>query len=461
MSLSKDELTHIWQETLNKIREKLAHPSFKTWFSDTKPFQVNEQNQFIIEVPNTFVKDWLETRYEVLIGEIIKELTNNDWKIVFLTVEEIENLNQKDRNDLNNAANGNLDNKANGNQKSYDGLNPKYVFDTFVVGNSNRFAHAAALAVAEAPAKAYNPLFIYGDVGLGKTHLMQAIAHFILEHNPDSKVVYVSSETFTNELINAIKDDTTVEFREKYRNIDVLLIDDIQFLAKKERTQEEFFHTFNALHESNRQLIISSDRPPKEIPTLEDRLRSRFEWGLITDIQKPDLETRIAILRKKADIENLEIPNEVIIYIANNIKSNIRELEGALTKVIAYASVVGSELNQETAQKALKDLLSQNGDNNRKVDVNLIQKIVSEYYNLDIDDMISKKRTQNIAFPRQIAMYLAREMTDLSLPQIGEEFGGRDHTTVIHAHNKIQELYDMDIDFKTTINKLMDRIKNN
>lgn len=456
MSLSKDELTHIWQETLNKIREKLSNPSFKTWFSDTNPVKVDGQNQLIIEVPNEFIKDWLQSRYVELIREIIKGLTNNDWNIVFLTAEEIENISQPATKVINNTVN-----ESKVEEKNYNGLNPKYVFDTFVVGNSNRFAHAAALAVAEAPAKAYNPLFIYGDVGLGKTHLMQAIAHFILEHNPDSKVVYVSSETFTNELINAIKDDTTVEFREKYRNIDVLLIDDIQFLAKKERTQEEFFHTFNALHESNRQLIISSDRPPKEIPTLEDRLRSRFEWGLITDIQKPDLETRIAILRKKADIENLEIPNEVIIYIANNIKSNIRELEGALTKVIAYSSVVERELTQELAQEALKDLLSRNGESSRKIDVNLIQKIVCEYYSLDIEDMKSKKRTQNIAFPRQIAMYLSREMTDLSLPQIGDEFGGRDHTTVIHAHNKIQEIYDSDIDFKTTINKLIDRIRNN
>ena len=263
MSLSMDELTHIWQETLNKIRERLSNPSFKTWFSDTEPVKINENDQLIIEVPNEFIKDWLESRYVDLIQEIIKGLTNNDWKIVFLTPEEIENLNQPATNLLNNSGN-----ESKPEDRRFNGLNPKYVFDTFVVGNSNRFAHAAALAVAEAPAKAYNPLFIYGDVGLGKTHLMQAIAHFILEHNPDSKVVYVSSETFTNELINAIKDDTTVEFREKYRNIDVLLIDDIQFLAKMEQTQEEFFHTFNALHESNRQLIIMCDRPPKEIPTL-------------------------------------------------------------------------------------------------------------------------------------------------------------------------------------------------
>ncbi|MFW6287247.1 MAG: chromosomal replication initiator protein DnaA [bacterium] len=455
MSFSKDELNHIWQETLNKIKEKLSNPSFKTWFSDTEPIIVNKENQLIIEVPNEFIKDWLQNRYKDLITNIIKDLTNNPWSPVFLTTEELENINSESEPEANQEITNNIKE-----QKIYNGLNPKYVFDTFVVGNSNRFAHAASLAVAEAPAKAYNPLFIYGDVGLGKTHLMQAIAHFILDHTPESKVMYVSSETFTNELINAIKDDSTIEFRDKYRNIDILLVDDIQFLAGKERTQEEFFHTFNALHESNRQLIISSDRPPKEIPTLEERLRSRFEWGLITDMQKPDLETRIAILRKKADLEKLEIPNEVIIYIANKIQSNIRELEGALIKVIAYSSLVNREIDVDLAQEALKDLVAKNNQLYKKIDINLIQKIVTDYYNLNLEDMKSKKRTQNLAFPRQIAMYLSRELTDLSLPQIGEEFGGRDHTTVIHAHNKIEEKCEVELDFKTTIDKLKEKINN-
>ncbi len=456
MSFSKDELNHIWQETLKKIKEKLTNPSFKTWFSDTKPIEVNDKNQLIIEVPNEFIKDWLQNRYKDLIAEILKTLTNNSWIPVFLTTEELKNLNT---NTTSEQENDKKDIKRTEKRK-YNGLNPKYVFDTFVVGNSNRFAHAASLAVAEAPAKAYNPLFIYGDVGLGKTHLMQAIAHFILDHTPDSKVMYVSSETFTNELINAIKDDSTIEFREKYRSIDILLVDDIQFLAGKERTQEEFFHTFNALHESSRQLIISSDRPPKEIPTLEERLRSRFEWGLITDMQKPDLETRIAILRKKADLEKLEIPNEVIIYIANKIQSNIRELEGALIKVIAYSSLVDKEIDVDLALEALKDLVSKDNRLNKKIDINLIQKIITDYYNLEMEDMKSKKRTHNLAFPRQIAMYLSRELTELSLPQIGEEFGGRDHTTVIHAHNKIEEKCENEIDFKTTVNKLEEKIKN-
>ncbi|AZO93600.1 chromosomal replication initiator protein DnaA [Halocella sp. SP3-1] len=472
MSFSQEELEHIWQETLNKIKEKLSNPSFNTWFSDTKPVHLTENNHLLIKVPNNFIKDWLEQRYLALIGEIIFSLTKNKCTIKFLTPEELEKemnkinsqTNSESKTDYKNRDANNNKNKTpdiKNNNTDFAGLNPKYTFDTFVVGNSNRFAHAASLAVAEAPAKAYNPLFIYGDVGLGKTHLMQAIAHFILDHTPESKVMYVSSETFTNELINAIKDDRTREVREKYRNIDILLVDDIQFLAGKERTQEEFFHTFNALHESNRQLIISSDRPPKEIPTLEDRLRSRFEWGLITDMQKPDLETRIAILRKKADLVELSVPNEVIIYIANQIQSNIRELEGALIKVIAYSSLVDKEIDTDLAQEALKDLIAKKNESFKVIDIDLIKKIVVDYYNLKMDDMNSKKRTQNIAFPRQIAMYLARELTDLSLPQIGEEFGGRDHTTVLHAHNKVDKKYKDEIDFKTTIDKLIERIKNN
>lgn len=470
MSFSQEELEHIWQETLNNIKKKLSNPSFKTWFSDTTPIKITENEDLILKVPNDFIKDWIETRYTNLIEDIITELTNNSWKLQLLTPEELKK--EMNKNNKNTAPSGEKENiespspktpedteHKHHNKKLKNGLNPKYSFDTFVVGNSNRFAHAASLAVAEAPAKAYNPLFIYGDVGLGKTHLMQAIAHFILDHNPGQKVVYVSSETFTNELINAIKDDQTVKFRNKYRNIDILLVDDIQFLADKERTQEEFFHTFNSLHEANRQLIISSDRPPKEIPTLEERLRSRFEWGLITDIQKPDLETRIAILRKKADLENLEIPNEVIIYIANQIKSNIRELEGALVKVIAYSSLVDREIDIELAQEALKDLVDKNKQANREVNIELIKEIVAGYYNLELEDMVSKKRTQKIAFPRQIAMYLARELTESSLPQIGEEFGGRDHTTVIHAHNKIEEKINNETDFKQTVAKLKNKIK--
>src|SRR6056297_458159 len=407
-------MEHIWNHTLNEIKDKLSNPSFKTWFSNTKPVDMQD-NILLIKDPNDFIKDWIETRYNQLITNVIQNLTDTNLKCRFYTEEDLKDKEKKEGKNTKQYEKENPEKKLEKEKKKeYNinkNLNPKYSFDSFVVGNGNRFAHAAALAVAEAPAKAYNPLFLYGDVGLGKTHLMQAIAHYILKHNPDNKVVYVSSQTFTNELINAIKDDKTASFRDKYRNIDILLVDDIQFLANKERTQEEFFHTFNSLHEANRQLIISSDRPPKEIPTLEERLRSRFEWGLITDIQKPDLETRIAILRKKADIEDLEIPNEVIINIANKIQSNIRELEGALIKVIAYSSLVNKEIDIELAEEALKDLVDKDNNSPREVTIDLIKKEVANYYKIEVKEMESKKRTQNIVFPRQIAMYLARNMT--------------------------------------------------
>ncbi len=467
MSFSQKELDHIWKKTLEKIKDQITNPSFNTWFSETKAVMTTAENQLVLQVPNSFIQEWIESQYTDLIEEILTNLTGNEWTLILLTPKEVKKFEENKKESTNDKEKESEIEPINedSNKNNYEselkqnGFNPKYTFDTFVVGNSNRFAHAASLAVAEAPAKAYNPLFIYGDVGLGKTHLMQAIAHFILKNNPDYKVVYVSSETFTNELINSIKDDSTVDFRDKYRNIDILLVDDIQFLAGKERTQEEFFHTFNTLHESNRQLIISSDRPPKEIPTLEERLRSRFEWGLITDIQKPDLETRIAILRKKADIENLTIPNEVVIYIANKIQSNIRELEGALVKVIAYSSLVDREIDVDLAREALKDLVNQKKDKAIEVNIERIKKIIIDDYNLRMEDMQSKKRTQNIAFPRQIAMYLSRELTDFSLPHIGDEFGGRDHTTVIHAHNKIQEKIENENDFSNKIERLIDTIK--
>src|SRR6056297_1473298 len=462
MAISQEEMEHIWNQTLNEIKDKLSNPSFKTWFSNTKPVDMQD-NILLIKVPNDFIKDWIETRYNQLITNVIQNLTDTNLKCRFYTEEDLKDKEKKEGKNTKQYEKENPEKKLEKEKKKeYNinkNLNPKYSFDSFVVGNGNRFAHAAALAVAEAPAKAYNPLFLYGDVGLGKTHLMQAIAHYILKHNPDNKVVYVSSETFTNELINAIKDDRTSSFRNKYRNIDILLVDDIQFLANKERTQEEFFHTFNSLHESNRQLIISSDRPPKEIPTLEERLRSRFEWGLITDIQKPDLETRIAILRKKADLENLKIPNEVVIYIADNIQSNIRELEGALIKVIAYSSLVDKEIDIDLAEKALQDLIIEN-EEPKEINIDLIKNIIVDYYNLKKEDMTSKKRTQKIAFPRQIAIYLSRELTDLSLPHIGEEFGGRDHTTVIHAYNKIEKRIEEDQEFAKVTNKIIARINN-
>lgn len=422
------EVGDIWQKALGIMEKQVSKPSFETWLKSTKPVQFQNYTM-IIEVANDFAKDWLESRYYDLIKDSLEEVTNHEVALCFVLPNFIYTA-MPETSATSLAYMGKMTEEIG---STY--LNPKYTFDTFVVGNSNRFAHAASLAVAEAPAKSYNPLFIYGGVGLGKTHLMQAIGHYILDHAPMTKVVYVSSEKFTNELINAIRDDKTVKFRNKYRNMDILLIDDIQFLAGKERTQEEFFHTFNALYEANKQIIISSDRPPKEIPTLEDRLRSRFEWGLITDIQPPDLETRIAILRKKAKLENLHISNEVMTYIADQIPSNIRELEGALIRVMAYSSITHTPITLELASEALKDILP--AQRPKTISIDLIQKQVAEYYKLRLDDFKTKRRTRIISFPRQIAMYLCRELTDCSLPKIGEEFGGRDHTTVMHAHEKI------------------------
>lgn len=440
------ELFDIWDKTLNIIKAELTEVSFNTWLKCIEPLFI-DGDTVILGVPNDFTKGILEARYQTLILNAMKLVTSKKYLIQFV-------LNSEDTlKILNNQHNQNKaqEHKAMQDDMNSQLLNPKYTFDTFVIGNSNRFAHAASLAVAEAPAKAYNPLFIYGGVGLGKTHLMHAIGHYILDNNPKLKVVYVSSEKFTNELINSIKDDKNVMFRNRYRNVDILLIDDIQFIAGKERTQEEFFHTFNDLYEANKQIIISSDRPPKEIPTLEDRLRSRFEWGLIADIQPPDYETRIAILKKKADMEGLNISNEVMVYIANKIQSNIRELEGALIRVVAYSSLTNKEISVDLANEALKDIIS---NKTRQITVELIQDVVASYFNLRAEDFKSKRRTRNVAFPRQIAMYLARKLTDLSLPKIGDEFGGRDHTTVIHAYEKITSDLVADDGLKETIREL-------
>ncbi len=441
-----ENLSTIWKKSLNVIKTELTEVSYNTWFKPIEPITIDNQNMILL-APNEFVKGILESRYANLIVNAIKEITSEDYNLEFILPgsEQYFKISQL--------------NPQNNNKDVFDNLNlnPKYVFDTFVIGNSNRFAHAASLAVAEAPAKAYNPLFIYGGVGLGKTHLMHAIGHYILNQNSNTKVVYVSSEKFTNELINSIRDDTNVAFRNKYRNVDVLLVDDIQFIAGKERTQEEFFHTFNALHEANKQIIISSDRPPKEIPTLEDRLRSRFEWGLITDIQPPDLETRIAILRKKAEIEGIDVPNEVMSHIAKKIQSNIRELEGALIRIVAYSSLTNKEVTVELASEALKDIFS--AAKPKQINVQLIKEVVSEYCGIKLEDFSSKKRTRSISYPRQIAMYLCRELTDLSLPKIGDEFGGRDHTTVIHGYDKISADIESDPDMKSKIENLIKIIK--
>lgn len=429
-------IREIWEEALRLLQDEMTSVSFSTWIESINPFSL-EKNNLILEVPSEFNLGIIKSRYKDLIQNAIKLVTNRDLDLEFV-VKSTENRKKETQSE---------------DVSVYASLlNPKYTFDTFVKGNGNQLAHAGALAVAESPAAAYNPLFIYGGVGLGKTHLMHAIGHYIINHNRNTKVLYTSSEKFTNELINAIKDDRNEEFRNKYRNIDVLLIDDIQFIGGKERTQEEFFHTFNALYEANRQIVISSDKPPREILTLEERLRSRFEWGLIADIQVPDTETRIAILRKKTQMERYDIPNEVLGYIADNIESNIRELEGALNRVIAYASLTGSAITLELAQECLKQLIA--GITVTNINHGTIMKIVSRYYDIPVDQLVTQKRSRDISYPRQVAMFLCRELTGMSLPRIGQVFGGRDHTTVIHACEKIQEEMDKNSELRRAITEL-------
>lgn len=445
-----ENIADLWDRTLADIQAKVSKPSFDTWLKSTKAHSL-QGNSLVVTAPNEFARDWLEERYSPLIAGVLYDITGEEFGVKFIIPqnqaedgEHVQTPPKVKKDDLHSEFPPNM-------------LNKKNTFDTFVIGSGNRFAHAASLAVAEAPAKAYNPLFIYGGVGLGKTHLMHAIGHYVLEHNPAAKVVYLSSEKFTNEFINSIRDNKAEEFRNKYRSVDVLLIDDIQFLAGKESTQEEFFHTFNTLHEESKQIVISSDRPPKEIPTLEDRLRSRFEWGLITDITPPDLETRIAILRKKAKADGLDIPNEAMLYIANQIDSNIRELEGALIRVVAYSSLINKDINADLAAEALKDIIP--GSKPKIITVQEIQRVVGEHYNIKLEDFKAKKRTKTVAFPRQIAMYLSRELTDLSLPKIGEEFGGRDHTTVIHAHEKISTLLKTDTQLQRQLKDIQEELK--
>lgn len=448
----RSEVLKLWEQALKILEKKLNKNSFDTWLKPLRPLGCHEST-IIIEVPNNFSRGWLSDRYAPLLKNVIQDIIKQDIGVQFLLSSEVPNIENSPPQKNNERA----PLEKTKEEFSSIPLNPKYTFDTFVVGNSNRFTHAACLAVAESPAKAYNPLFIYGGVGLGKTHLMHAIGQFIMSNTTKMKVFYATSEKFTNELINSIRDDKTVDFRNKYRGMDILLVDDIQFLAGKERTQEEFFHTFNTLYEANKQIIISSDRPPKEIPTLEDRLRSRFEWGLITDIQPPDLETRIAILRKKAQQDNLSVPDDTLVYIANKIQSNIRILEGALNRVIARGYLNGEDINPEMAAEVLKDIMPTNKP--RPVTAEFIQEIVGAFYNIRIEDFKAKKRNRAISFPRQIAMYLSRELTDLSLPQIGKAFGGRDHSTVIHAHDKINNELNENGVLQETIKDLIEQIK--
>ncbi len=458
-------LKELWKSSLVEVQKKINKTSFENLFKSTRPLTMDEDNIYI-GVPNIFTKRWVESRFFPLIEEAIKNNSKKNYSVQFSVIPSFM---EKNTSKKNNFPDNTFLSKSNLIKQKKPFLNPKYTFESFVIGENNRFSYAASMAVSESPAKAYNPLFIYGGVGLGKTHLLHAIGHFISENNFNSNVLYISSEIFTNDFINSIVSNKTPDFRskfrDKYRKNDVLLIDDIQFLAGKEQTQEEFFHTFNALHENNKQIIISSDRPPKDIPTLEERLRSRFEWGLITDIQPPDLETRIAILRKKSLLENLEIPDDIIYYIANNINTNIRELEGAFIRVIAHFSLSKSNITDkdfsiEHAKEALKDII-QNKKNKKYINLKLIKEITSDYFNVDIKDLIGKKRTRAISLPRQVAMYISRILTDDSLPTIGNSFGGKDHTTVLHAYKKIKKEVESDNNISKDVKFIIKSLKEN
>jgi chromosomal replication initiator protein len=410
----------LWQAALDLMQTHLGKHQFDTWLLPCKAIALQGQTMYVL-AGTEFNRNWLENNYTGIVQKALSSAAGRELNVKFI-------LNKEEVPVVPSTAERSGDDAA-------LGLNPRYVFDSFVIGESNRFAHAAALAVAEAPGKAYNPLFIYGGVGLGKTHLMHAIGHFALSRFPQKRVLYLSCEKFTNDFISSIQQRKTLEFRARYRSIDLLLIDDIQFLIGKEQTQEEFFHTFNALHGANKQLIISSDRPPKEIATLEDRLRSRFEWGLITDIQPPDFETRVAILCQKAEQENFRVPLDLMAYIATRIHSNIRELEGALIRIMAYVAFNKRQVTKELIDEVLKGLFPQ--EKQKNVTVEDIKKAVATHFGLKVDDLTAKKRTRLVTHPRQVAMYLCRKLTAASLPRIGEEFGGRDHTTVIHACERV------------------------
>jgi chromosomal replication initiator protein len=406
---------------------------------------------FVLGVPNDFTREWIEGHFLGLIGAAVRDVTGQERRVALSVTERMPvaaPMPTAAETAPRQAGSGSVD----------SGMNPKYTFDLFVIGSSNRFAHAAALAVAEAPAQAYNPLFIYGGTGLGKTHLMQAIAQYVAEHSSDLSVRYVTSETFMNDFINSLRDKRIEGFKQRYRTYDLLLVDDVQFFEHKERIQEEFFHTFNSLYESGSQIVMSSDRPPRDIATLEERLRSRFEWGLITDIQPPDLETRIAILRKRVKTDNINVPDpQVLTFIAGRVTTNIRELEGALTRVVAFCSLTGRPMNEELAQDVLKDVFPQ-GDL-PQVTIERIQEIISDRFGLSLDELCGDRRSQNIVYPRQVAMYLSRELTDSSLPKIGKQFGGRDHTTVIHATSKIARMIREDRSVYNLVQELTARIK--
>jgi chromosomal replication initiator protein len=444
----------LWNDVSSRLKEALNETTYGTWFGDARATEL-EDDVFVLTVPNDFTREWIEGHFLGLIRAALKDSTAREHR-VYVTVGETVSESSEPASVANEtAAEPELPRSR---EADLAGINPKYTFDLFVIGSSNRFAHAAALAVAEAPAQAYNPLFIYGGTGLGKTHLLQAVAQYVHEHTSDLTVRYVTSETFMNDFINSLRDKRIEGFKQRYRTYDVLLIDDVQFFEHKERIQEEFFHTFNSLYEAGRQIVMSSDRPPREISTLEERLRSRFEWGLITDVQPPDLETRIAILRKKVKTDGIHIPDhEVLTFIAGRISTNIRELEGALTRVVAFSSLTGRPMTVDLAQDVLKDVFPQGEA--AQVSIKRIQETVSERFGLSLEELCGDKRSQNIVYPRQVAMYLSRELTDSSLPKIGKEFGGRDHTTVIHATSKIARMIREDRSVYNLVQELTARIK--
>jgi chromosomal replication initiator protein len=435
----------LWTEVAGRLKGALNDTTYETWFGDVSSRELTEET-FVLSVPNDFTRDWIEGHFLDLIGAAVRDEVGTERQIQLFVEREVEPSGPM------------RETPAAPTPRPTFEMRQKYTFDSFVIGSSNRFAHAAALAVAEAPAQAYNPLFIYGGTGLGKTHLLQAIGQYVGEHTRKLTVRYITSESFMNDFINSLRDKRIEGFKQRYRTYDLLLIDDIQFLEHKERIQEEFFHTFNSLYEAGRQIVISSDRPPREISTLEERLRSRFEWGLITDIQPPDLETRIAILRKKVKTDGIHVPDpQVLTFIAGRVSTNIRELEGALTRVVAFSSLTARPMTVELAQDVLKDVFPQGEA--PEVSIERIQTAVSERFGLSMEELCGDRRSQNIVYPRQVAMYLSRELTDASLPKIGREFGGRDHTTVIHATSKIARMIREDRSVYNLVQELTARVK--
>jgi chromosomal replication initiator protein len=456
------DLESLWAHAIDGLADSTVTPQQRAWLRTTRPLGLLDGTA-LLAAPNEFTKDVLETRLRPMITTALSGLLGREIRVA-VTVEPPDGLEAEDPDQLAEDTQPGLTwpppSPSNGRSHTRAEparLNPKYTFETFVIGSGNRFAHAAAVAVAEAPAKAYNPLFIYGDSGLGKTHLLHAIGHYAQRLFQNARVRYVSSEEFTNDFINSLRDDKQSAFQRRYRDNDVLLVDDIQFLESKERTQEEFFHTFNTLHNANKQIVISSDRPPKQLSTLEDRLRTRFEWGLITDVQPPDLETRIAILRKKAAQERLNAPPDVLEFIASKIQSNIRELEGALIRVTAFASLNRQSVDLTLAEIVLKDLIAD--DDRPEITAATIIAATAEYFGITIDDLCGQSRSRVLVTARQIAMYLCRELTDLSLPKIGQTFGGRDHTTVMHADRKIRSLMAERRQIYNQVTELTNRIK--